>query len=294
MKRRTVLKELFTPVVLAGAALAPSPALAEFSTRAARRRKRLNTQAASTLTDSGELARLYRRAAWTADDRVTFSWLHGTRFALIDSAFTPLWQMHIGNWFTTRDLDGGGFEVTWVTANLYSDLESNKLLERFRNPFTNQVLDVPYRAPRVSKLTFGPDGQRAGDAPAGFTMTRTAAYGPAWLEGDTLWIRGDLAYRGEPTTPDKRMFQVNDWSTYFGSARELLDARVRNPRTSQAFSDINTWPDWLGMAGVAGNFVSRCFGQKAFGYAEMPAAWRGLVEARFPDVARDPVGALRG
>jgi hypothetical protein len=68
---------------------------------------------------------------------------------------------------------------------------------------------------------------------------------------------------------------------------------VKNPHCAQFFNDVLTWPKWLQMGDQPGSFVSRCFGRKVYAYDQMPAIWRQLCQKALPDVAKDPLGALR-
>jgi hypothetical protein len=48
------------------------------------------------------------------------------------------------------------------------------------------------------------------------------------------------------------------------------------------------------MGNQPGTYFSRCYGRKVFRYEQMPAVWRALFEAKFPDVAGNPGALLRG
>ena len=71
-------------------------------------------------TDRDQLALAFRKLAYSADETVTYWWMHGTRYGVIDSVATPFWDMHIGTWFTTRDVAPGRFKLRSASANFYT------------------------------------------------------------------------------------------------------------------------------------------------------------------------------
>jgi hypothetical protein len=100
--------------------------------------------------------------------------------------------------------------------------------------------------------------------------------------------------RAEPQDPGKRSFTVQDMSTYIGSVADVMNPKVKNPPAAQAFNDILDYPAYLKMGDQPGTYFSRCYGRKVWKYEQMPAPWRSLFEAKFPDVAKDPGAVLKG
>lgn len=278
MDRRTALA-----LLAAGSAALPSAA------RAATARP-----LAFDPNDQRQLATAFRKLAWSMDDQVSFWWMRGTRYGVQGSVATPFWDMYVAAWFTTRDTGDGTYEVKLTGSNFYTPVGKDTLLEKFDNPYTGKVIDVPYGRPRASVTKYDLKGGSpfSGNIP-GMKSTVASDIGPAWVEGDEIGIQGDLVLHAEPMEPGpgRRTLTVNDWSTYVGSLREVLDPGVRNPAAVQMFTDVLDFPAWLQMGDTPGTFVSRCYARKVTSYAAMPATWRRHFEARFPDLARDP-GAL--
>ena len=127
----------------------------------------------------------------------------------------------------------------------------------------------------------------------GMTMSQYGDIGPAWIVGDDVWCRGDTGFRGEPTTSDGRLVQVNDWSTYHGSIAEVADPDVKSANATQAFNDINTWPGWLNMGDQPDNYVSRGFGRKSWSMNGMPPEWSAIMRDRYPREFADPRTCLK-
>lgn len=251
---------------------------------------------APDLTDKKQLALAYRKLAYSLDDSVTFWWMRGTRYGVIDSVATPFWDMHIGLWFQTRDLDADSYEVTLASANFYTPVNTAELLEVFHNPYTGADVPVKYATPKPWRIVIGREGHSAfGGAAPGMTVTRSEDPGPGWIEGQDVVIRGDSVMNAVPTDPSsgKKGRSVNDWSTYVASLDDIANPKVKNAPGVQYFNDILTYPAWLQMGDHAGSYVSRCFGRKVFSYAQMPALWRRLYEKALPESAKDAAGVLK-
>ncbi len=243
-----------------------------------------------------QLALAFRKLAYSMDDKLTFWWMRGTRYGVTGSVATPFWDMYVAAWFTTRDLPDGKYEVKLSGSNFYTAPGATTLLEKFDNPFTSKTVDVPYGKPRVRTTVMEKRGGSAfagGDAP-GMKTTRHTDIGPAWVEGDTVHLQGDIMMHNEPLEAGKRSFTVNDWSTYIGSVADVLNPRMKNPPAAQMFNDILDFPGWLQMGDYQGAYVSRCYGRKVYDYASMPATWRKLFEQKFPDLAKEPGAVLKG
>ena len=248
------------------------------------------------LEDQAQVFNAFRKLAHSADDKVGWWWLRGTRFGVVDSVATPFWDMYVATWFRTRDLDNGGYEVTMAGANFYTPPNETTLLRAFDNPFTGEQVPVEYRAPRVSTVAMTPEKSSPfGEfSMPGMKSRQTSAVGPAWIEGEDFVIRGDLELIAEPIDPTAggRTFVVNDWSTYVGKLSEVTDPAVKNAQCRQYFTDILRWPAWLNMGDQPGSYVSRCYGRKETSMEQMPATWQKLFAEAQPEAAKDPASLL--
>lgn len=245
------------------------------------------------LNDRKQLALAFRKLHYSLDESVTFWWLRGTRYGVVDSVATPFWDMYVGAWFKTRDLDDESYEVTMANVNFYTPPNSTELLEIFQNPYTGENIPVKYTIPRKPwRTVIGPEGGSAfgGSDIPGMSTTRSNSAGPGWIEGDEVFIRGDMFMYAEPLDPGSsaKPLRVNDWSTYVGKLSDVASPTIRNPPATQHFNDMLTWPEWLQMGSQPGSYVSRCLGRKVFAYEHMPQTWRRLLERSMPDVAKAP------
>ncbi len=77
-----------------------------FPPRTARSSQDPIAEGAETLSPADQ-ALAFRKFAYATRPEPGFWWLQGRRYGLVDNQLTPLWDMHVGIVFRTRDLDGG-------------------------------------------------------------------------------------------------------------------------------------------------------------------------------------------
>lgn len=254
---------------------------------------RANNQRLLDPTVQSDCAIIYRKLNYTYDDRLVFWYIQARRNGLVDSHFTPFWDMNVGFISSVRDVTDTEYEVKTLNAIFYTDIETGVLLDKFNNPYTGETIAI--RPPRLSTGTrrYAVSGMISERAPReNYDMTEYGKIGPGWVINDDVWIQADTGFRAEPTTEDGRLSVVNDWFTYHGSISEVSDPDVKSAAATQAFNDINTWPAWLNMDGVAGNYVSRGFGRKVATVTDMPTVWQRLMKDIFPAAYADPRAAL--
>jgi hypothetical protein len=161
----------------------------------------------------------------------------------------------------------------------------------FDNPLTGKRIKIGFFPPVPQMISYGPAGRI--DTPKGVLagLARTVAIGPAWAEGGDVFVMGDTMLHG---ALHDGAVHVNDLDTYAGSLRGVLDPAQKNPPARMMFNDLNTWPPWLEMGDIEGTYFSRALGRKVFTLADMPALWQSEMTRRLPQLARDPVGLLKG
>jgi hypothetical protein len=269
--RRAVLGGL----ALGAAALSPAAALA---------------RGRAPLDPVADLALIHRKLVWSGNADLTFSWLRGVRYALIDNRLLPLWDMHVGTIFRTRDL-ADGYEVAALSTSFYTDLQTGRFLESFHNPITGATLPITYYPPQPQRIVYGASGRVAPTAGFLARLDQHVEIGPAWFDGDTVAVASDYRAYSPDASPTPGV-RVNDLSTNVGRLAEVADPHSPNPPATLIFNDLNTWPAWLGMGDRPGSYVSRAWGRKAFAWTEMPPVWRDLMQSRYPKIAADPAGPL--
>ncbi|MBM3513998.1 MAG: DUF1838 domain-containing protein [Alphaproteobacteria bacterium] len=236
---------------------------------------------------------IHRKLAYAMTGDVTYWMLVGIRYGHVEHKMVPLWQMNVASWFTAKDLDGGAYEVTQMNATFYTDPKTGAFLESFTNPFNGKSYKIPYVAPAARKQVHKPGHGEDRPPRPGYKLEPTSER-VAGIDGGDVWIRADNFTRMTPDDSTKGYTQIHDLSTYFGALKDVANTDNKNPAARWAFNDLNTFPDYMEMGPKGGMFFSRALGHKIFRYQDMPALWRDLMDKRYPAIARDPAGALKG
>lgn len=279
--RRPLLQGL---ALLGASSLMPSPAVAAKKTLS-----RLDP------ADKKDQALIYRKLAWATDDRLGFWWMRGTRYGIVENSLTPFWEMHVGTFFKVRDVSPDEYEVTSLSIGFYTDPKTGEFIKKLINPLTGKEVEIVYyppNPPKPTKLRYNQSG-RADIPPPATGATDIGTTGPAWIEGDHVWVRGDHS-TSHPATATARATKINDLPTYFGSLKDVADPAVKMPLAGQMFSDINNWSGYLGMEDRPGTWYSRNIAFKVATYGEMPEIWRKLLQQEHPDIAKDPAKVMEG
>jgi hypothetical protein len=271
---------------LLGAAALASPSSAR--TRAPARQN-------FNLQDPLDVGRMFRRLAFVDGAGFGIWWLKGRRYCAVPPNYIPMWDMLLGQLFTVRDLGEDSWSVTSMSTTFYTDIATGELISAFHNPVTGKDLVAPALVPRASERRYGPQGQTLETSLSpipGTTATHSTEPGPAFIEGDDVWLRSDNSTRAVPTDVTRQVLQVEDLTTYFGSLADVSNPDARAIPAGQVFTDLLNYPAWLEMGDRNGHFFSRCFGRKVFSTAAMPADWQRLMAKHHPEILRDPLAAL--
>jgi hypothetical protein len=247
------------------------------------------------LANPHDVALIYRKLAWVAGDGLGFWWLRGRRYCAVPPTYIAFWDMLIGYLFKVRDIDADTYSVTTIATTFYTDIATGELLETFHNPVTGKDVKITPLSPRPIEQHYGIHGQLLQtpmNSMPGSTSTRSAEPGPAFIEGDDIWVRSDNAARLVFDDITRPPLQVEDLSTYFGSLRDVANPAAKAIAAGEVFTDLLSFPAWLEMGDRNGHFFSRCFGRKVFSIDAMPKNWQRFMAERHPEILRDPSAAL--
>ena len=242
---------------------------------------------------SGDFLHRYRKLRFALHEDVFFWWLRGTKFGVIDSRVTPLYNMEIASIFRCKAGSGDEFSVTSLELVYNTDLATGQPLTQWHNPYTDETVamraadpvgpvTVPYRATGPELPTSLP----------GASLRHQ--HNSEFLDGggDTQILRDEsvaVVTRLGTQAPD---FIVNDLSTYQASKRDLANKRLLAPPASVAFTAVSNWQLWMKMGERPGSLLSRAVGGKAARLADCPKSYVDLLARFHPEILRDPAAAL--
>ncbi len=252
------------------------------------------------LDNPDDVLLILKKLGHTTDDKPIFWWIKALRQGLVDTQFTPFWVQHGGAIVSVRELEEG-YEAAFLMLSINLDPVTGEPVKNFINPYTNEEVEVkPFGGTEPLRVTYKASGGETemgsmGGTMPGYKLESRIPVGPAWIEGDDVWVRTDNVFRMEPEDRDKgRLIQVNDWSTYHGSLADVANPDIESAPATWAFNDINTWPSWIGEGTPPGNYVTRGYGRKVFSIDDMPQIWKDMMAEQHPDILADPEGAMAG
>jgi hypothetical protein len=189
----------------------------------------------------------------------------------------------------SRRLPDGSVEERSRNWMFYGDAETGAPLERLRNPWTGQWLDVPpWRgSPARSRLTVnGP----LVDVGPGFENTSVGR--PVRLEwrtlGDTTWIGRQSATRLRgPTGRFRNEMSIDAWVC---RTRDVANANLTHLPSTYAWTSFAEWMPWLGMDSRPGNLVWRIESTVLHAVEALPVAFRDRMERVLPGKLGEPMG----
>jgi hypothetical protein len=242
---------------------------------------------------STDFLRRYRQVRFALHDRVFFWWMRGTKYGVIDAQATPLYAMEIGSIFRCTTTADGGFTVQSLELFYNTDLETGEPLRRWRNPYTEETIDVRATEPvGPVSVPYGAGGPQLPTTLPGATLRHQ--HHSEFLDGDagTMLLRDESVSVVSATGAVAPDFHVADLSTYQVARRDLANPHQRWGPASVSFNAMSSWQRWMKMQDRPGSLLSRGVGRKVARMDDMPASYLRLLERLHPDIRRDPAAAL--
>ncbi len=236
---------------------------------------------------------LYRKLRYRADEGLVFWWIKARKFGQVGTKIDPLFDMQVGSLVRIKNNADGGYDATSLELVFYTDLNTGAFLRDWKNPYTNEVLMMSHAplGPTTTKHSPAGDPIRPTEL-GGSKLEATAVNLPPVIEGGDIWMKHESTATVFPRDGKAEPFRVNDWSTYHGAVKDVMDLKQPFVSSVVQFQEVTSWGRWMNMADKPGNSTATGMGRKVKSYAEMPDVWRKLVAEHDPDVAKDPLAVL--
>jgi hypothetical protein len=264
------------------------------------------------LNNPSDLVRAVIKMRGSTDGSIRFGWLRAKRLSYIDGAVAPLYDLLAGTISQATANADGTFDVNVLETTYYVDSTTGELLRELKMPGTGRMVSVPLYRSGPKSVTVGSRTQTSeestgeagvvakpgatsggGFAPVGAVRLERSV-GPAFTEGDTLWIRTEEYGRVSPANPKESAVFYRESATWQGRLTEIQNPDVHSAWTALSYSAASSWRPWMQMGDVAGHTMSNGIGGKVNDIRDMPAAWLRLTEIHHPDLLDDPAKALLG
>ncbi|MCU0760751.1 MAG: DUF1838 domain-containing protein [Steroidobacteraceae bacterium] len=191
----------------------------------------------------------------------------------------------------------GRWQVLRRECGFFFDLASGEVLDRWRNPFTDEDVEVVHIANDPVNQTISP--VRAGEqlyeqavtqkAPEPFVLPWQQAGRRAFVEFHShLWAKNPLdpaVWVRESAGP---MVQISDMMTYGCELAELQDASLPSVEYSGNWVHVRPWQPWMLMGSAPGHLLYHCFTGSATRLEDVPPQIARIVERRLPAFLQPP------
>jgi hypothetical protein len=242
------------------------------------------------LSNRRDLLTALAKLRGATDDRLVMGYLVGTRYAVPKHRALPMMGILSATFSQYRRLGEDAFEARVLEVGYCTDLDTGKLLEKWKNPVTGKTVDVPLTRMGPSRLIVTADGLKvpklSGEA-AGLQLTHI--FQPPVVVGDNIWVTEQINVDGPP---GPHPFVYNELTTYCGHKSELDDPTRATVPTQVQYQSLITYRPWMGFGDTPGHTLARGAGMRATRIEELPANYLELTRRIYPDVLKDPLGLL--
>ena len=272
-------REALAGMVATGAALAVSAPL-----RAASQPSLLD------VTSEGGRQRAFMMMRCALDEDLVINWAQANYYGVVEDNMDPLFGVVSAVFSRTRRLADGSYGSVSLELAWFTDLETGKALQTFRNPYTNQDCTVPSGGFSPSASRFGRDLSFSLPKPRpGFTIEHEVL--PFEVRGDDVWVTERM--RSASTFPGAaKPFRYSDNTTLHARRSDLERPGATRVTSDVSYSNVVSWRPWLGMGDRPGHLTASGVGRQNASRDSLPPAWVEATEARRPEVLKDPAAIL--
>ena len=179
----------------------------------------------------------------------------------------------------------GGFDLLTREAVFYLDPRTRGILERWKNPWTDEEVDVvhvwndPVNMRFREQMPWGP-----------FRTPYFEMTGDVLFKMDVFLAYPSPLTRAEfPESSQDDTYQAVEMFGFACARADLDDDALASVPTRVSWTRIAPWLPWMRNGGRPGQLVYHCEGNKpAGGYADLPGWIRDYVEANKPEYATAP------
>jgi hypothetical protein len=238
------------------------------------------------------LGLMQKKLIYSMNDGPLIWWSRGQKYGSVNGEITPLWTLNVLLFKSVTHRDDGTFDTRMMELVYKTDVDTDKLLTSWRNPYTGEVHEE-------TPLIMGPLSRRFSDAGPlsqsalpGADIKRTGALGPAEIAGDDVWLLSDSHVTVD--REDRPTFRAHDLKTYHGRVSDVLNPELPSAPATTTVHIIQSWHPWMNMGDREGTLVTRLSGAKCFSVEDIHPRIRTLLQQGHPEIARDFVGRLAG
>ncbi len=288
MKRR----ELLAACAIASIA-APGAASAEAMSRTKTREAGAKATPRLDLASDAARLRAYLRMSGSTDGKILCSYLQSVYFGTVDERLVPFHGLDAVVFSRLEKLPDGNWLSVSLEQAYRTDLDSGKVITRWRNPVTGETVDVPpwNFSPVNVRITPTLEHLRNDHVPGRIDTHRVLS---VEQRGEDVVV-STQAMIDVTRELSPQPFVYNELLSLTASARALADPDTPHVPTQVSYTSLaSRWRPWMKMGERPGQFVGNGVGRYGVSLADLPAAWLAETERVRPQLLKDPAAALAG
>lgn len=224
------------------------------------------------------------------DNRLVSSWVSARYYGVVEDRMDPLFAVVSAVFARHRPLPDGSVEVVSAELAWFTDAETGKALDTWRNPYTGKDVKVPIGGLKPTKFRFGPDlSLHLGREVPGMELAHEVL--PFDVRGDDVWVtersRTAVSIPGAP-----RPFRYSESNTFHARRRDLEAPGATRVTSDVSYTNVCSWRPWLEMGDRPGHLTATGIGRQGATLDSLPPSWIEATAARRPEVLKDPAALL--
>jgi hypothetical protein len=188
--------------------------------------------------------------------------------------------------------DRPGYAALRREVGFYVDLETGKIIDTWRNPYTNETVEVFHIANDPVNATYEPVAKGAAlyddpvakaAGPKPYLLDWQLAGDRLFVEQKThLWAKNPLDPKVWARESAGPMIQVSDMMTFNVSLADMQNPKLTTLKSQGTWVHVRPWQPWMLMGQAPGHCLYNCFTGSAATLDEVPADIVAATRERFP------------
>ncbi len=233
----------------------------------------------------------YMQLRGALDGQLVIGFVSGRYYGVVDNEIKPLYGVVGATFARYRRRADGGYDAVSYEVPYFTDLDTGVALDKWANPYTGEVVDVPQTGLPPAKLVITPDLHI--NLAKGFPgMTTDNRVVSTQVAAPDVWIteetKASIVMAGAP-----KPFHYGEIVTLHALLSDFADPATPRIQCQTAYTSVVSWRPWLKMADRPGHLLGNGSGRYGATLDQMPPNWLEAVSKRRPDVLKDPGAPLQ-
>jgi hypothetical protein len=224
------------------------------------------------------------------DDRLVIGFISGRYYGVVDNEIKPLYGVVGATFARYRPRADGGYDGATYEIPFFTDLETGAALDKYRNPYTGETVDVVNSGYPPSAFTVTEALEIVSPKPFPGLVLRDRVIN-VQTSGADVWMTEEttsaLTLPGAP-----KPVRYSEVTSLHALQADLLKPSAKSVPCQTAYTSVVSWRPWLKMGDHPGHLMGNGVGRYGMTMDELPANWRAATLSRRPDVLKDPKAAL--